>query len=92
MGGVAAVLQYRSITVLAIFFGMIALQALRGRWEEQVLARAFPDYAAYRARTPFFVPHHPLRFLMAYLADPLIRRRSIAVVVAAIALSRLAFG
>jgi len=90
LGGVAGLLQYRSIAVLAIFFGMIALQVLRGRWEEQVLTRAFADYAAYRARTPFFVPHHPLRFVMAYLSDPLIRRRSIAVVVAAIAIDAAA--
>ncbi len=90
LGGVAGVLIYRSITVLVIFFAMIALQALRGRWEEQVLARAFPEYADYRATTPFFVPRHPAQFLMAYLADPLIQRRSLAVVVAAVVLNAAA--
>jgi len=90
LGGVAGVLIYRSAAVLVIFFGMIALQALRGRWEEQVLQRAFPDYAPYRACTPFFVPHHPLRFVAAYLADPIIRRRSVAVVAVAIALDAVA--
>jgi protein-S-isoprenylcysteine O-methyltransferase Ste14 len=90
LGGVASVLIYRSIAVFAIFFCMVALQMLRGRWEERVLQRAFPDYAAYRARTPFLVPRHPLRFAMSYLADPLLRRRSIAVVVAAVALDAAA--
>ena len=90
LGGAASVLQYRSVAALCLFVFMIALQVARGNWEEQVLARAFPDFAAYRQRTPFFIPRHPARFAAAFFADPIMRRRSIAVVAAIAALDVIA--
>jgi protein-S-isoprenylcysteine O-methyltransferase Ste14 len=35
---------------------VIALQVARSHFEEQVLGEAFPEYAAYRARTWRFIP------------------------------------
>ena len=35
---------------------LIALLTVKARWEEQRLAARFPDYGAYAARTPRFVP------------------------------------
>jgi protein-S-isoprenylcysteine O-methyltransferase Ste14 len=43
------------LTVL-IFVLFCALQATRARLEEQVLAATFPEYAAYRRRTPALLP------------------------------------
>jgi protein-S-isoprenylcysteine O-methyltransferase Ste14 len=41
---------------LLIFSAFCLLQAVRARLEEQVLAATFPDYAAYRRRTPAVLP------------------------------------
>ena len=46
---------------------VIALQVARARWEEGVLARAFPDFAAYRSQTSFLMPADPLRFLASFV-------------------------
>jgi protein-S-isoprenylcysteine O-methyltransferase Ste14 len=42
--------------VVALNLIFVAAQLVRLRYEEQVLARAFPDYAAYRARTSALIP------------------------------------
>jgi len=34
----------------------LALQVARARYEERVLAEAFPEYAGYKARTRMFIP------------------------------------
>ena len=40
----------------AILTLFVAAQAVRMRLEERALERAFPEYAAYRARTPRLIP------------------------------------
>jgi protein-S-isoprenylcysteine O-methyltransferase Ste14 len=86
LGVVAIVLQYRSLLVAAIFVLVIALQAARGQWEEEVLARAFSEFSAYRARTPFLIPRDPARFVAAFFVDSAVRRRSLLVIGATLAL------
>jgi protein-S-isoprenylcysteine O-methyltransferase Ste14 len=76
LGVIATVLQYRSVPAIILFVLVITLQIARARWEEAVLARAFPDFAAYRLHTPFLIPHDPIDFLAIFFADPLVRRRS----------------
>jgi protein-S-isoprenylcysteine O-methyltransferase Ste14 len=80
LGLVAIVLQYRSILAIALFVLAVSLQMARARWEEAVLARAFPAFAAYRLHTPFLVPRDPANFLTVFFADPMARRRSALVV------------
>lgn len=86
MGVAAILLQYRSIEALGLFLALAALQVLRARWEEQVLARGLPAFSAYRKRTPFIIPRDPVRFLTVFFADRGMRRRSIMVVAATAAL------
>jgi protein-S-isoprenylcysteine O-methyltransferase Ste14 len=86
LGVVAIVLQYRSLLVAAIFVLVIALQAARGQWEEEVLARAFAEFSAYRARTPFLIPRDPVRFVTAFFIDAAVRRRSLLVIAGTLAL------
>jgi hypothetical protein len=45
-----------------------------------VLARAFPEFAAYRLRTPFLIPLRPGR--LGALAGESIARRRLAIVLA----------
>ena len=48
---------FRVRTSQALIFRTRSKSALvRVRNEERILARAFPDYAAYQARTPMLVP------------------------------------
>lgn len=61
LGTLAVFLQYRTWPALALLLTAFALQVKRARWEEEVLARAFPDFAAYRAQTAFLIPHRPWR-------------------------------
>jgi protein-S-isoprenylcysteine O-methyltransferase Ste14 len=79
LGLLAMLLQYRSLGALALSGLCIALQLARARWEEGVLARAFPEFAAYRRRTPFLLPHPWGR---AAPAGELLARRRLAVVLA----------
>lgn len=76
LGVAAIILQYRSIPAIGLFVLIIALQVARGRWEEAVLASAFPKFATYRRHTPFVIPRDPVRFLMMFFADRMARRRS----------------
>jgi protein-S-isoprenylcysteine O-methyltransferase Ste14 len=41
---------------LAVYVLLVGLLTVKARWEEERLRRRFPDYAAYAARTPRFVP------------------------------------
>jgi protein-S-isoprenylcysteine O-methyltransferase Ste14 len=51
------VIQYAQPWATLIGIGVVLLQVLRSLYEERVLAEAFPDYAAYQARTWRFVPY-----------------------------------
>jgi protein-S-isoprenylcysteine O-methyltransferase Ste14 len=53
-GAVAAVSG--SVVRLAIVAALVVLLQFKARWEERRLAMRFPDYPAYAARTPRFVP------------------------------------
>lgn len=75
LGTGAVTLQYRSLPAAGLLLLAITLQAARARWEEGVLARAFPDFAAYQDRTSFLIPPDPLRFFASFLADFAARRR-----------------
>lgn len=79
-GVVAICLQYRSLPATALFALIVTLQVARALWEESVLARAFPEFSAYRSRTPFLIPRDPADFLKIFLVDPIARRRSALVV------------
>jgi protein-S-isoprenylcysteine O-methyltransferase Ste14 len=68
-------LQYRSLAAAALLLLVIGLQVARGRWEEGVLARAFPDFAAYRSQTSFLIPPDPLRFLASFVTGFAAQRR-----------------
>jgi protein-S-isoprenylcysteine O-methyltransferase Ste14 len=45
----------------ALAAALVVLLAAKARWEERLLAHRYPDYAAYAARTPAFVPGWPRR-------------------------------
>lgn len=79
------VLQYRSLPALGLFLLAIVLQLARARWEEDVLARAFPDFAAYRGRTSFLFPRDPVHFFAAFLVEPGVRRRTAFIVASMVA-------
>ena len=89
LGTAAVALQYRSPPAAGLLLLAIALQVARARWEEGVLARAFPDFAAYRSQTSFLIPPSPLRFLASFLANPAARRRLALVVAAMLAVLAL---
>ena len=76
LGVVAIVLQYRSASAAVLLASIVVLQLARARWEEAVLTRAIPDFAAYRSHTPFLIPRDPLSFLTIFFSDSMARRRS----------------
>lgn len=90
LGVTAMLLQYRSVAAIGLFALIIALQALRGRAEEAVLARVFPDFSSYRMRTSFLVPRDPAAFLTVFVIDPVARRRSALAMGGTVAASILA--
>ena len=83
------VLQYRSLSAAGLLVLFIVLQLARARWEEGVLARAFPDFADYRSHTSFLFPSDPVRFLASFMLDPLVRHRSAFVVASMVAVLAL---
>jgi protein-S-isoprenylcysteine O-methyltransferase Ste14 len=85
IGTAAVFLQYRSWPATALLLLAIVLLVRRAGWEEAVLARTFPEFAAYRARTSFLVPADPLRFFASFLTQRVARRRLAFVVVIMIA-------
>ncbi len=90
MLGIAAVaLQYRSLQAAGLLLLAIALQVARARWEEGVLARAFPDFAAYRSQTSFLIPPDLVHFLASFLTDRAVRRRLALVVASMVAVLAL---
>lgn len=55
MAGAIAVVS-GSVARLLVFAALVGLISVKARWEERQLMMRFPDYAAYAARTPRFVP------------------------------------
>lgn len=55
MAGAIAVVS-GSVARLVVFAALVGLINVKARWEERQLMRRFPDYAAYAARTPRFLP------------------------------------
>ncbi len=90
LGTAAAALQYRSPAAVGLLLLTIALQAARGHWEEDVLARTFPDFAAYRSRTSFIIPRSPVRFAASFVTDFGTRRRLALVLASLVAVLALA--
>ena len=97
LGLAGIVLQVRSLPGGMLLALIVALQVARARWEEAVLDRAFPKFAAYRQKVPFLIPHDARSLFALLREDPMVRRRSAMVmssvfgllVVVAIALPRL---
>jgi len=89
LGVIAMLLQYRSLSATALFSLIVALQVARALWEDAVLVRAFPNFAAYRLHTPFLIPLDPVRFLTVFFVDPTARRRSALVVSSTVGLLAL---
>ena len=57
VGVAGLVLQFQQPWALMLGIGVFVLQYWRTIFEESVLTQAYPDYAAYRARTWRFVPY-----------------------------------
>lgn len=55
-GLIGNVILFRQPWAALLAIVVIALQVARSRYEEAVLIQAFPEYAAYRARTKRFTP------------------------------------
>ena len=85
----AVALQYRSLLAVGLLLLAILLQAARARWEEGVLAQVLPDFAAYRAQTPFLIPRDPVHFLASFVMDAAVRRRAALVVASMVAVLAL---
>jgi protein-S-isoprenylcysteine O-methyltransferase Ste14 len=53
---VALTLTSGSLWTLSACVALVALINVKARWEERHLARRFPGYPGYAARTPRFIP------------------------------------
>jgi len=76
LGVIGILLQMRSSTGILLLTLIVALQIARARWEEAVLDRAFPEFAAYLQKVPFVIPHDVRSFYALLRDDPTARRRS----------------
>lgn len=56
IGMTAMLIQFFSLPGVALFVAYLAIQVGRAIFEEHILARTFPDYASYAARTARFIP------------------------------------
>ncbi|HWE05248.1 MAG TPA: methyltransferase, partial [Rhizomicrobium sp.] len=56
VGSLGVMLQYRQPWALLVVLATFALQIVRINYEEQVLSRAFPEYAAYASRSWRLIP------------------------------------
>jgi protein-S-isoprenylcysteine O-methyltransferase Ste14 len=79
LGVIGILLQVRSLAGVALLALIIVMQIARARWEEAVLERAIPEFAAYRERVPFLFPHNAGSFIALLREDPTARRRSAVV-------------
>jgi protein-S-isoprenylcysteine O-methyltransferase Ste14 len=89
LGVIGILLQVRSLPGTGLLALIVALQLARARWEEAVLDRAFPEFAAYRRRVPFLIPRDARGFFALLREDPLARRRSAVVMSSAFGLLAL---
>ena len=69
----------RSLPGVMLLALIVALQIGRARWEEAVLDRAIPEFAAYRQQVPFLIPHNARSFFALLREDATARRRSAVV-------------
>lgn len=53
---IGIVVRSGSLTTLALGLATVGFFVVKARWEEARLAERYPDYPAYAARTPRFVP------------------------------------
>jgi len=79
LGIIGILLQVRSLAGVLLLALIVVLQIARARWEEAVLERAIPEFAAYRERVPFLIPHNAHSFFALLREDPTARRRSAVV-------------
>lgn len=85
----AMFVQYRSLAAAGLFILIAGVETARAIYEEAVLARAFQDFSAYRRRTSFLIPRHPIRFLALFLEDRIVLRRLAMVMMCALGLLAL---
>ena len=57
VGVLGLVLQFQQPWALLLGAGVFALQYWRTIFEEEILMAAYPEYVAYRTRTPRFIPY-----------------------------------
>jgi protein-S-isoprenylcysteine O-methyltransferase Ste14 len=86
LGVVGILLQVRSLPGVALLIIIVTLQVARAHWEEGVLDRAIPEFAAYRRQVPFIIPRDPRSFLVLLRQDSTARRRSAVVMSSAFGL------
>ncbi|THD52356.1 MAG: isoprenylcysteine carboxylmethyltransferase family protein [Bradyrhizobium sp.] len=79
LGVVGILLQVRSLPGVMLLALIVALQIARARWEEAVLDRAIPEFAAYRQQVPFLIPRDARSSFALLREDPMARRRSAVV-------------
>ncbi len=79
LGVVGILLQVRSLPGGLLLALIVVLQIARAGWEEAVLDRAFPDFAAYRRQVPFLIPRDARGLFALLREDATARRRSTAV-------------
>ena len=89
LGVIGIVLQVRSLAGVGLLALIATLQIARARWEEAVLDRAIPEFAAYRRQVPFLIPRDPRSFFALLREDPTARRRSAVVMSSAFGLLAL---
>jgi protein-S-isoprenylcysteine O-methyltransferase Ste14 len=89
LGVVGILLQVRSLPGIMLLGLIVILQIARARWEEGVLGRAFPEYAAYRRQVPFLFPRDPRSLFRLLREDPMARHRSAVVMSSAFGLMAL---
>jgi len=82
----AMFMQYRSVAAAGLFVLIVGVEVTRAIYEEAVLARAFPEFEAYRRRTSFLVPRNPIRFFGLFLEDRVVLRRLAMVIICAFGL------
>jgi len=90
LGIIGILLQVRSLAGVALLALIIVLQIARARWEESVLDRAIPEFAAYRRRTPFLIPRNAHSLFALLREDPSARHRSAVVMSSVFGLLALA--
>lgn len=89
LGVFGILLQVRSLPGVMLLALIVALQIARARWEEAVLDRAIPEYAAYRRQVPFLIPRDARSVFALLREDPAARQRSAVVMSSAFGLLAL---